>query len=755
MRGKIDIPPTIKEFMDLYVQDYYPELNKNIFSGAPSFSNETDMYKWITDTINNSDVVDSNRLVCASTPYKSDRNDSTHQAVDLGLYPTKFKPINEGDGEYNRRVNWSRIDLSIECKVDPTDQDPFDESADDLLPIAADRKKALGQILTYVENVFMHQHRTLHYMILFLGHYARIVRFDHSGVYSTTKFNYKTHGAILTTFLYRYSARDAAQRGHDPTATRLELRDPLVAQMRKLGQEEKKANPDDHVQRMFNASLDNAWPWYKLEVHVQRKSGEPEPPRGRLRSHQPPRITRSFVVGKPHFDAGGVVGRGTRGYVAVEVDAGGQLVGPFVYLKDAWRVDHDGIEQEGCVLEELNHHKVPFVPTLVCHGDLKGQVTESQDAWAKRKVKNPQVKRTFKKHQHYRLVVAEVGKPLEEFGSGFKLVSAVFCCLLAHQAAYEKAGIIHRDISSGNILLYQGANGVWMGLLNDWELSKRVDSPAARQPDRTGTWQFMSARALNNPDKEILVEDEIEAFFHVLLFHAVRFLPHSIHPDRVPKFLEDYFDSCVTFDGEYRCGSAKSMAMEGGFISITTYNLTPTTLKFVQRNDMNTAHILDELISRLLCSFKEVYAEENAPGQPSRPVPAHEDVNAFWSALGQMSNVEADAPPVTPPKPTKVRSRGKSRAPKASRRRGQRKVAPAHSDQGPAPISLREHRPVIALFREFMTRATEWPTDDKGEDLRVKYVKAEDTVGLAPNRSRKHTLDNAQPAPSTSKRSRI
>ncbi|RPD57806.1 hypothetical protein L227DRAFT_613492 [Lentinus tigrinus ALCF2SS1-6] len=33
MRGKIDIPPTTKEFMDLYVKDYYPELKKNIARG--------------------------------------------------------------------------------------------------------------------------------------------------------------------------------------------------------------------------------------------------------------------------------------------------------------------------------------------------------------------------------------------------------------------------------------------------------------------------------------------------------------------------------------------------------------------------------------------------------------------------------------------------------------------------------------------------------------------------------------------------
>ncbi|KAI0696647.1 hypothetical protein C8T65DRAFT_743469 [Cerioporus squamosus] len=143
MRGKIDIPPTIKEFMNIFMKDYYPELKENIFADAPMFSTETVMYKWITDTINGSDVIDSKNM-----------------AVDLGLYPTPFRPINEGDGEYNRRVNWSRIELSIECKVDPTDQDPFDETTDDQQPLAANRKKALGQILTYVETVFMHQHRT-------------------------------------------------------------------------------------------------------------------------------------------------------------------------------------------------------------------------------------------------------------------------------------------------------------------------------------------------------------------------------------------------------------------------------------------------------------------------------------------------------------------------------------------------------------------------------------------------------------------
>lgn len=53
----------------------------------------------------------------------------------------------------------------------------------------------------------------------------------------------------------------------------------------------------------------------------------------------------------------------------------------------------------------------------------------------------------------------------------------------------EKAGILHRDISAGNLLIYEFKDESGeikrKGLLNDWELSKPIAIIDKRQPERT------------------------------------------------------------------------------------------------------------------------------------------------------------------------------------------------------------------------------------------------------------------------------
>lgn len=148
----------------------------------------------------------------------------------------------------------------------------------------------------------------------------------------------------------------------------------------------------------------------------------------------------------------------------------------------------------------------------MCHGDVDDQKTVSQEVW---KMHHPDAKDCpVKFHRHYRLVVKEVVLPMSEFKNAEELVFLVTTCIigessqpklivvgtdvvLAHGEAYKK-GVMHRDISAGNVLILVRERVVRErvvdeklvqerdGFLTDWELSKRVDAPEQpRQPDRT------------------------------------------------------------------------------------------------------------------------------------------------------------------------------------------------------------------------------------------------------------------------------
>ena len=131
-------------------------------------------------------------------------------------------------------------------------------------------------------------------------------------------------------------------------------------------------------------------------------------------------------MGKPNFAANTLAGRSTRGFVAIDLE---DPDGPFVYLKDCWRVNHPRIQQEGSILAELNAGGVAHIPTLICHGDVPEQVTGSQAVWKElhpgREAESP-----MKVHVHYRMVVKEVAEPLSSFENGRELVRILIHCLL-------------------------------------------------------------------------------------------------------------------------------------------------------------------------------------------------------------------------------------------------------------------------------------------------------------------------------------
>jgi len=80
-------------------------------------------------------------------------------------------------------------------------------------------------------------------------------------------------------------------------------------------------------------------------------------------------------------------------------------------------------------------------------------------------------------------------------------------------------GILHRDISRSNLMVYKNANGEWTGVLNDYDLSStRQDGPSGNE--RTGTVPFMAIDLLREQALEGTVENlyrhDVESLIWVL-----------------------------------------------------------------------------------------------------------------------------------------------------------------------------------------------------------------------------------------------
>ncbi|KAI0641672.1 hypothetical protein C8Q79DRAFT_1014100 [Trametes meyenii] len=615
-----------------------PTWDGNVFKGLENAPNmkEASIVTEFLAAINLSGLVPGFTL-CESQDLP-DKGDSTMQKVDAAFFRSDNVPT---DG----RPHWADQVVAVEFKAHDTSKDPFDDRPNAKVdPDAEERKRVRGQIIEYAEQIFRYQQRTFLFMLLVIGRRFRLLFWDRSGTITTRAVDYFENPDLLCEMLWRLGHLTEEQLGYDASVKRVLPGDADYTTMHLASLPH--VNDLEHNERLldgltgenlvfryvrqaFSRSLQPHWPRYRLDVPYKD-------------------TVRTFLVGKPEFFASGMAGRGTRGYVALDRESG-----RFVWLKDAWRAHYDLVDQEGSVLARLNNAEVLNVPTLVCHGDILKQITRTPEFW---ELKNPplimqpasssttssrtlveelppsskSLKRThaevvdsdetlpgtpeecpLRRHRHYRLVVKEVAMNLKAFQGGRQLVSIIYDCVSAHRDAMAKARIMHRDVSGGNILILPNAmvhpqTGQpmikWTGILADWELSKPVHdkstAPRARQPERTGTWQFMSVGTLSEHTKIIGPPDELESFFHVTLYYAIRYLRSNCVD--VGGFIEDFFDSYTVTDKVYSCGTLKEtvMAEKGRLLRTCT---SKDVIRF-------SSAPLNDFFDSLLTWFKSHYA---------------------------------------------------------------------------------------------------------------------------------------------------
>ncbi len=95
-------------------------------------------------------------------------------------------------------------------------------------------------------------------------------------------------------------------------------------------------------------------------------------------------------------------------------------------------------------------------------------------------------------------MISPAARPLHTFRSVRELSEVLLDAIAGHRSLLEDGKILHRDISSNNIIIVELAGGGAQkrGILIDLNLAKELDGVPSGASHRTGTMQFMAIEVL-------------------------------------------------------------------------------------------------------------------------------------------------------------------------------------------------------------------------------------------------------------------
>ncbi|RDX41008.1 hypothetical protein OH76DRAFT_1561816 [Lentinus brumalis] len=477
------------------------------------------------------------------------------------------------------------------------------------------------ELTEYVACTLCRQHRSAILLFFVNGLQMRVTRWHRGGTVFSESFDYTQDRALLRDLLRAFSRLDSGGLGFDCSVAPLNPSDGDYAAMTRLG-EPQDSDISEEEGTVVDPKLDRPYV-FKYVRAAFAASIAVDALRYRI-SIPAVEGSRLFLAGKPTVLAASRSGRDTRGYVAWDVTGEG-----FVWLKDVWRpvYKNKNIESEGSVLKTLNGAVVRNVPTFVCDGELDYNAENSGSATSPANEEaaganthdeddalQGRSNRGKHKYRHYRIVIQEVGMHLMAFKNGKQLVSVVRDCVQAHADAVYKARTLHGDVSTGNVLICptvvrSDVDGklrvVWKGVLIDWELARPV-AEDLQVSSGMRTWQFTSAWVLDNSSTALTSADELESFFYIILYNALRFLRSTCLD--VEKAIFDYFDASERVGTEYRCGHNKRRSMDHGCLPKVCGRL----YHWLDDTGKSADHPINFMIGTLLMWFEARYTILNA-----------------------------------------------------------------------------------------------------------------------------------------------
>ncbi|KAI0641621.1 hypothetical protein C8Q79DRAFT_918983 [Trametes meyenii] len=284
---------------------------------------------------------------------------------------------------------------------------------------------------------------------------------------------------------------------------------------------------------------------------------------------------RWCTVGAPIWSSLSLFGRGTFVWYVREFSPTGELSGPVMILKSAWRSSQRDPESSIYQTVRGSH---PGLAKFVVGADVV-PFPGSLEKVTTHYLRQRPLKSDDKTKILHRVVIGTVGKPIWMYDTEEQLIDGLISALEAHKFLWDQK-ILHRDISAGNILLSDHPEEVGAaGFITDLDLAwmepdaelkstetVHATSEYGRYPQRlrgamtrthirfgtqrgdviTGTMQFMSRRLLRSiemKDTSVVPTevDDVESFFWVLLYAVLRKMVAQSRSGTEKKQLMDQF----------------------------------------------------------------------------------------------------------------------------------------------------------------------------------------------------------------------
>ena len=317
-------------------------------------------------------------------------------------------------------TSFQNMELFVEFKYE-TQSDPFQDETAAIADATIERgsingENTRGQCALYAANQLAYQHRLFAFSLVICGKRARFIRWDREGAVVSAGIDCSMNHHLVIEFLQRFNQMTAEQRGFDPTAT--------------------PATPEET--EAFECAVVGAG-----VESLKRSVGDQKTyPRFRLETRDTGDEMSHYIVGKALDYNLGVVGRCTRGYLALD-----RSTNQLVFLKDMWRPDVRGVEPEHIWYEKLVAANVPHLvkvkhgsdvvqststSTPNYHGTTPLKPTETTSRQGAQRGLTHHLSDLFHQREsglrgyvHYRLVQTELCRPLSEFANSKHLVLVV------------------------------------------------------------------------------------------------------------------------------------------------------------------------------------------------------------------------------------------------------------------------------------------------------------------------------------------